>query len=152
MQTWSDLEAAEPAMAAAARRLFWIPGVGLGYLATLRRDGAPRIHPVNIAIVDGRLVCFIGPSPKLGDLRRDGRYALHAPGSDTENDEIAITGRAVERNDDEAFRALAASSMGWEVPPDNVLFELALETVLWAHYPTPPSFPPAYHAWRAPGA
>ena len=138
-------------MAATARRLFWIPGVGLGYLATLRRDGAPRIHPVNLAIVDGRLVCFIGPSPKLGDLRRDGRYALHAPGSDTENDELAITGLAVERNDDEAFRARAVAAMHWPVAPDNVLFELALGTVLWGEYASPPVFPPAYHRWPPPG-
>jgi hypothetical protein len=151
MHTWSDLEAAEPAIAAAARRLFWIPGFGLGYLATIRKDGGPRIHPVNVEIVDGRLVTFIGPSPKLADLRRDGRFALHAPGSETENDEAAVTGRAVERNDDEAFRAAAAEAMPYDVAADNVLFELGLETVLWAEYATPPVFPPAYHRWRALG-
>jgi len=151
MHTWSDLEAAEPAVAAAARRLFWIPGFGLGYLATIRKDGGPRIHPVNLEIVHGRLVTFIGPSPKLADLRRDGQFALHAPGSETETDEAAVTGRAVELNDDEAFRAAAAEAMPYDVAADNVLFELGLETVLWAEYPTPPAFPPAYHRWRALG-
>ena len=151
MQTWSDLEAAEPAIAAAARRLFWIPGFGLGYLATIRRDGGPRIHPVNVEIVDGRLVTFIGPSPKLRDLRRDGRFALHAPGSETENDEAAITGVAVERDADAALRARASAAMPYEVADDNVLFELELETVLWAEYATPPAFPPTYHRWRATG-
>jgi hypothetical protein len=151
MQTWSDLEAAEPAIAAAARRLFWIPGFGLGYLATIRKDGGPRIHPVNVEIVDGRLVAFIGPSPKRADLRRDGRFALHAPGSETESDEAAITGVAVERDADAAFRARASAAMPYEVADDNTLFELTLETVLWAEYATPPAFPPAYHRWRAAG-
>jgi hypothetical protein len=149
MHTWSDLEAAEPAIAAAARRLLWIPGFGLGYLATVRPDGGPRIHPVNVAIVDGHLVTFIVPSPKLSDVRRDGRFALHAPGSETDNDEAAITGRAIERDGDAAFRTAAAAALPFTVADDSVLFELALETVLWAEYPTPPSFPPAYHRWRA---
>lgn len=147
MQTWADLETAAPAIAAAARRLFWIPGMGLGYLATVGRDGAPRIHPVNIAIVDGRLVTFVVPSPKREDLRRDGRYALHAPGSETENDEAAITGRAVARDDDAELRAAAAAAMPFEVPADHALFELGIGTVLWAEYADPPAFPPTYHRW-----
>jgi hypothetical protein len=147
MHTWADLEHDEPDIAAAARRLFWIPGVGLGYLATVRRDGGPRIHPVNIAIVNGTLVTFVVPSPKREDLRRDGRYALHAPGSETETDEVAITGRAVERDDDAAFRTAAAEAMPFAVPPDHALFELGIERVLWAEYPVPPTFPPAYHRW-----
>jgi hypothetical protein len=152
MQHWSDLEAAEPAIAAAARRLLWIPGLGFGYLATVRADGGPRIHPVNLAIVDGRLVAFVGPSPKLRDLRRDGRFALHATGSADENDEVAITGVALERNDDDPFRAACSTAMPWDVADDNVLFELRLQTVLCGEYPTPPRFPPAYHRWRAGGS
>jgi hypothetical protein len=151
MHAWSDLEAAAPDIAATARRLLWIPGVGFGYLATVRRDGGPRIHPVNVAIVDGRLVTFVVPSPKRDDLRRDGRYALHTTGSETENDEVAITGRAVEREGDAAFRAAAAAAMPFEVPADHHLFELGIGTVLWAAYPTPPSFPPSYRRWPARG-
>ena len=147
MHTWQELEAGAPAIAAVARRLFWIPGVGLGYLATVDRTGAPRIHPINIAIVDGHLVTFVVPSPKREDLRRDGRYALHAPGSETETDEVAITGRAVEREGDRAFRAAAAAAMPFDVPPEHHLFELEIGTVLWAEYPSPPAFPPAYHRW-----
>jgi len=149
MRTWSDLEAAEPAMAATARRLFWIPGFGLGYLATVRRDGAPRIHPINLAIVDGRLVAFIVPSPKLDDLRRDGRYALHAPGSDSENDEVMVAGRATILDDDAAFRSAAVTAMPFSPGADHVLVELGLDTVLWAEYSTPPAWPPVYHRWRA---
>jgi hypothetical protein len=149
MASWRELEAAEPAMAATARRLFWIPGFGLGYLATVRPDGAPRIHPIDIAIVDGRLVAFIVPSPKLEDLRRDGRYALHAPGSEAETDEIMAAGRAVVRDDDPALRAAAVAAMPFSPGEDHVLVELCLDRVLWAEYSTPPSWPPHYHRWRA---
>jgi hypothetical protein len=151
MHTWSDLETAAPDIAAATRRLFWIPGVGTGYLATVARSGAPRIHPINVAIVDGRLVTFVVPSPKREDLRRDGRFALHAPGSETENDEAAISGRAIERDDDVPFRAAAVAAMPFAVPEHHHLFELGIEHVLWAQYPTPPSFPPTYHRWPVPG-
>jgi hypothetical protein len=147
MQAWSDLESSAPDIAAAGRRLLWIPGHGFGYLATVGRTGSPRIHPIDIAIVDGRLVTFIVPSLKREDLRRDGRYALHSTGSETENDEVAITGRAIEREDDPVFRARAAAAMPFEVPADHHLFELGIETVLWAAYPTPPAFPPVYHRW-----
>ena len=147
MHAWSDLEAAAPDIAAAARRLLWIPGVGFGYLATVGRTGAPRIHPINIAIVDGRLVTFIVPSPKREDLRRDGRFALHSTGSETENDEVAITGRAVECEDDPTFRLLAVAAMPFDVPVEHHLFELGIEAVLWGAYPTPPAFPPVYHRW-----
>lgn len=151
MGTWSDFEAAEPAMATTARRLLWIPGFGYGYLATVRPDGAPRIHPIQVAIVADRLVAFIVPSPKLGDLRRDGRYALHAPGSETENDEVMVTGRAFVRDSDPALRAAAVAAMPFTPGDDHVLVELALETVLWAEYATPPKWPPTYHRWRAAG-
>ena len=149
MATFADLERERPDIAAAARRLLWIPGVGFGYLATVRADGAPRIHPVNVAIVTGRLFVFVVPSPKRGDLERDGRYALHTTGSETENDEVAITGRAIRREDDAALRVSVAAAMPFAVPAGHELFELDVETVLWAAYATPPAFPPAYHRWRS---
>jgi hypothetical protein len=147
MHTWSAFEASAPAVAAAVRALLWIPGQGFGYLATVGRTGAPRIHPVDVALVDGRLVTFVVPSRKRDDLRRDGRFALHATQTETINDEAAITGRAVDRDDDAAFRAAAAAAMPFPVPDDHALFELGIETVLWAEYATPPSFPPRYHRW-----
>jgi Pyridoxamine 5'-phosphate oxidase len=53
--------------------------VGLGFLATLRKDGAPRLHPVSLVLCSDHLYVFIpARSPKCGDLKRDGRYALQA--------------------------------------------------------------------------
>ena len=49
------------------------------YLATIKKDGSPRLHPVTPAIGNGMLFMFTEPSsPKIGDLKRDGRYAMHS--------------------------------------------------------------------------
>ena len=57
--TWDDLAAADPALAAAARSLLERSGTGEGLLASVRGDQPPRIHPVNVAIVDGRLLTVV---------------------------------------------------------------------------------------------
>ena len=78
MPSWAELEAARPELVARARQLFLIeqpdaPGpAGLGYLATIRADGGPRVHPISPAVLDGRLYAFIlRSSPKAADLARD---------------------------------------------------------------------------------
>lgn len=55
MARWADLELALPDMAAHGQRLIYQYGVGLGYLATVRKDGGPRLHPMCPLIVDGGL-------------------------------------------------------------------------------------------------
>jgi catechol 2,3-dioxygenase-like lactoylglutathione lyase family enzyme len=151
-QAWDAFEADAPDIAAAVRRLLWIPGFGFGYLATVGRSGGPRIHPVDVGLAEGRLVTFIVPSPKRDDLRREPRFALHATQTETINDEAAITGRAIEHPSDSPLRAPAVAAMPFAVPDDHVLFELSLDTVLWAEYATPPAFPPRYHRWPPRGA
>jgi len=47
-------------------------------LATLRRDGSPRISPMEPRIFDGRLVLVGMPNTwKFRDLERDPRFSLH---------------------------------------------------------------------------
>ena len=51
---------------------------GLGFLATLRADGSPRISGIEPAVAGGHLWLGMMPnSAKAGDLKRDGRFALH---------------------------------------------------------------------------
>ncbi len=147
MADWATLERQAPAIAAAGRRLLWVPGVGVGYLATVGRDGSPRVHPINLLIVHGSLHAFVVPSPKLADLQRDGRYALHSTGSADVNDEFSIRGHATPAPD--TRRADAAAAAGSEVGADHVLFELGIDHALWAEYATPPRWPPTYHRWRS---
>ena len=52
-------------------------------MATLRRDGSPRISGIEIEFADGQL--RIGSMPravKAEDLRRDSRLAIHGPTED----------------------------------------------------------------------
>jgi hypothetical protein len=50
----------------------------VAYLATLKADGSPRLHPVRPVVASGRLFVFMETtSPKVRDLEHDGRYALH---------------------------------------------------------------------------
>lgn len=81
MASWSEIEAEAPELAARARRAF--DRHVHKTLATLRRDGSPRISGSEIIFADGEL--WIGSMPgavKALDLRRDPRFALHSASED----------------------------------------------------------------------
>jgi hypothetical protein len=151
MKRWSDYAAESPAMAEAGRALLYQFRVGLGYLATVRKDGGPRVHPVCPVLAAGGLYVFIGNhSPKRSDLLRDGRYALHSFPDPKVDDEFYVTGRAV-RVDDAAVRAVVHETYTatGAFTTDDTLFELRLEHALHAKYGPRPSWPPIYTKWRA---
>lgn len=150
MATWQDLTVQDPELAAAASALLSVPGTGFGYLATVDRTGGPRIHPVMPVWVEGTMVLFVAPSPKLADLRRDGRYALHSTGSADVDDELMVADHAVLREDDVALRAAATAACPFVPPADHVLVELLLDRVMWAHYEPRGVFAPQYRVWRDP--
>jgi len=77
MITWTEFEQREPVLAEVGHAQFYQHNIGLGFLATVRRDGGPRVHPVCPVISPAGLHVLILPGPKRGDLRRDGRYSLH---------------------------------------------------------------------------
>ena len=120
MLTWSDFRRAEPELAESGRSLFYYFGVGLAFLATTRRDGAPRLHPICVIVAGEGLYGLIIPSPKLNDLRRDGRYALHSYPLEDNEDAIYVTGRAEERSAREVRGAVIdifLSEPGRQGPP-----------------------------------
>ena len=94
MASWSEFAADEPRLAAEIRLLMQQYGPGFGYLATVRADGGPRVHPVSPLITDDGLWCFVIDSPKRRDLERDGRYALHSFPPEESDDEAYLAGRA----------------------------------------------------------
>ena len=140
MASWGELAAARPEMEARARELFLIeqpdaPGpAGLGYLATVRSDGGPRVHPVSPAVLDGHLYVYVLlDSPKLRDLHGDGRYALHswpkpfeADGFDDE--EFYLTGRVSPIADDELHARISTAS--GDKPELGASFELDIERAM----------------------
>lgn len=77
MLRWSKFAQTEPVLASEAEAMFYAHGLGLGFLGTTRLDGGPRVHPIS-PVLAGQLYAFILPGPKLDDLRRDGRFALHS--------------------------------------------------------------------------
>ena len=105
---WSGFVHARLDLATATRDLLYQFGVGLAFLATVREDGGPRVHPMCPLVVDDRLVAFIVPSPKRRDLMRDGRYALHSFPSDDNEDAVYLTGRARSLDDAPARGSAAA--------------------------------------------
>jgi hypothetical protein len=147
MERWAELEASAPELTAAGRSLLYQHGLGLAFLATVRADGAPRLHPFCPIVTAGGLWGFIGASPKLGDLRRDGRYAMHAfPAADVD-DEFMVAGRAIEVTDPETVATVRAAYAAPIQTDDEVLFELLVERALLATYGPRPSWPPVYARW-----
>src|SRR5215510_7738652 len=74
---WSDLESRQPKLAELGRRRLIEPGVVL--VATIRRDGTPRLSPVEPFLMDGDLwLSMLWQSTKARDLARDPRILVHS--------------------------------------------------------------------------
>jgi hypothetical protein len=81
MASWAEFAAAEPVFARRIEERFGIRKHKT--LATLRKDGSPRISGTEVEFADGQI--FLGMMPgslKLRDLERDSRLALHSPTED----------------------------------------------------------------------
>jgi hypothetical protein len=108
----------------------------VAYLATLRKDGSPRVHPVTPIIGAGHLFVFMEPtSPKGHDLRRDGRYAMHCSVSDTSgaSGEFYVAGQAQFIENSE-LRALAVGLASYAPADRYILFELGVESAASTSY------------------
>src|SRR3712207_1932426 len=78
MTSWRDVETEAPELAAAVRACFAVRKHCT--MATLRRDGSPRISGTEVEFADGAVT--IGSMPgalKARDLQRDPRVAIHSP-------------------------------------------------------------------------
>ncbi|WP_189134524.1 pyridoxamine 5'-phosphate oxidase family protein [Wenjunlia tyrosinilytica] len=112
MATWRQFEEESPDLAAAVQARF--RSAKSHVLATLRQDGSPR--------VSGTEVDFNGPDMTIGsmlgavkarDLRRDGRFAIHAATNDDEaleGGDAKVAGYAVEVVGDAELTAAAQAA------------------------------------------
>lgn len=125
VSNWGDFEAQARDLAVfGAERLAAAPA----YLATLRRVGAPRVHPIAPIIDAGRLFVFMEPtSPKARDLRERGWYALHNGVPDTfgTGGEFFVSGQATLMDDPES-RTLAGEAASYQPEDRYILFELGI--------------------------
>jgi Pyridoxamine 5'-phosphate oxidase len=154
MASWSEFAAAEPRLAASIQALVHQYGPGLGYLATVRADGGPRVHPVSPFINPDGLYCFIIDSPKRRDLERDGRYALHSFPPEATDDEAYVSGHArlvTERERLERY----ATELRAEPAVDWRLFEFTIDVAMLVHHGPPSGAtgqpgPAVHEVWRDP--
>ena len=131
--SWKELAAGSPELAEFGKKRF---DSEVAYLATVKKDGAPRVHPVTPIVSDERLFLFMEPtSPKGHDLRRDGRYALHCSVADSsgEGGEFLLTGRARFVKDEDT-RAIAVKHASYEPADRYILFELLIDTAFSTVY------------------
>ena len=127
MPSWTEFEAAAPELAERVRSR--LDAHAHKTLATLRRDGSPRISGTETAFADGDL--WIGSmwrAQKALDLRRDPRFALHSGSDDPPGwkGDAKLAGVVEEITDPERVRAINGSS---SPPGSSHLFRLDLREV-----------------------
>jgi hypothetical protein len=115
MTTWHDFRCDAPDLAERAHARF--TATKHHVLATLRRDGAPRVSGTEVQFHGDDLMAGSMPgSVKARDLQRDGRFALHAnPGDGSmEGGDAKVSGHATAVTDP----AVLASYIGDTHPPE----------------------------------
>jgi Pyridoxamine 5'-phosphate oxidase len=95
--SWREVEGQAPELSALARTFF--DAFTHKTLATLRRDGSPRISGTELELSDGE--AWLGSmwrAVKALDLQRDPRFALHSGSADPDDwrGDAKIAGRAEE--------------------------------------------------------
>jgi hypothetical protein len=126
MPSWSDFEAAAPELAERVRSR--LEAHTHKTLATVRRDGSPRISATETAFRDGELwIGSMWQALKARDLQRDPRFALHS-GSDDPPDwegDAKLAGVAEEITDPERVKEINSDAP----PGPSHLFRLDLREV-----------------------
>jgi hypothetical protein len=127
LMPWRDLELVAPEIAQPGKAR--LQEVRVAFLATLRKDGSPRISPVEPYFAEGHLLFgAMAWTLKVRDLERDARCSLHSAitGPNEREGELKLYGRAIEADDE----VRAASTDGWwtEEPSESArVFSLSIE-------------------------
>jgi hypothetical protein len=128
MPTWTEFEAAAPALALTVRER--LDAHKHKTLATLRRDGSPRISGTETAYADGDLwIGSMWQARKAHDLQRDPRFALHTGSDDPPawTGDAKLSGVVEEITDPERVRAINGAAGA--PPGPSHLFRLDLREV-----------------------
>jgi hypothetical protein len=144
MATWAEFERADPQLAAFGRER--VDGT-VCFQATLRLDGSPRVHPVEPWIATGLLlVRFRARSPKVREVARDARYALHSPmdNPDGIGGEFLVNGWMEQVSPEHP----AARRFAEESSEPLAFYALWVEEVVGTTYEGP-DLAPVYRRWRA---
>jgi hypothetical protein len=155
VKTWGEFSRLRPDLAQPGRALLYRVGVGLGFLGTTRPDGGPRVHPICPLLTGDGAYAFIVPSPKQGDLRRDGRFALHSFPCPDNEDAFYCSGSAQPVTDPDVRHQLGmmfvAERVQFAVPApadDDALFEFFVDSCLLTRTTGHGDSAPVHHVWR----
>jgi hypothetical protein len=124
--TWAEFKQAAPELAEKAESLFDASGIVM--VGTIRKDGSPRISPVEVLITDGKLYLgMMWQSLKALDLLRDPRCTVHSTVRDRHaaEGEFKLHGRAIDIQDAEErkrYGAALAAKIGWN--PEGMNYHL----------------------------
>ncbi|MCH8897482.1 MAG: pyridoxamine 5'-phosphate oxidase family protein [Chloroflexi bacterium] len=136
---WEEFKANAPEIATLGEERF--NRTGLVLLATLRKNGWPRISPVEVIIVDGHLYLgMMWQSMKALDLQRDPRCTVHSTvcNKDGSEGEVKLYGNSVEIHSlDRRSRFCDAvfAKIGWRPEePEFHLFSIDIETAAYVGF------------------
>jgi hypothetical protein len=136
---WDAFEDEAPAFARLGMQLFGDPGVVL--VVTVRRDGSPRLSPVEPLFWRGDLWLSMGwGTRKAQDLSRLTQVLVHNVITNREgpNGEYKVRGRALAENDAhvrEEYAVEVARMLGWNPEPGRFhLFRLDVEDVTYIRW------------------
>ena len=133
--TWGEFAAAEPELARLGAERF--AKTGLCLLGTLRRNGFPRISPVEPLIHAGELYLgMMWRSRKAVDLLRDPRCVVHNTVTLTDGSEgdFKLYGLARDVQDPrerEDYCAALQQAIGWRPDTEFHLFAVAIAQIGW---------------------
>jgi Pyridoxamine 5'-phosphate oxidase len=133
---WRDMELGAPEVARLG--MARLNSARAAMLGTLRRDGSPRISPIEPYLGGGRLLIGAMAWPaKAGDLRRDPRYVLHSvvTGPDCGEGELKLYGSAVEAGQDLRGAAARAWWLAWP-PGKAIVFSLRIGQAVFIDWDT----------------
>jgi hypothetical protein len=146
MALWAEFGRADEALAAFG--LERMKG-RIVYQATLRLDGSPRVHPVSPWIAAGLLcVSFRATSPKVREVARDARYALHT--AQPWEDHLGEYGEFMARGWLEQISPShpAVTARPGNTPYDLVHYACSIEEAVATEYTDAEL--PTYRRWRSP--
>jgi hypothetical protein len=136
---WSQLASQQPELGKVAEQRLLSPGVVLA--VTIRRDGTPRLSPVEPFVLAGTLwLSMLWESRKAADLIRDPRILVHSVVTtrDGGEGEFKIRGVARAEHDPHVQRRYAdavAASLGWKPEPGRFhLFDVDIESAVFIRY------------------
>ena len=141
MISWNEFRKLKPDWATAAERLRLRPGSnpdqdGIGFIATVAKDGRPRMAPVcPIYAMDNLWLSVSRSTVKAHDLQNDGRYTLHAfLGENDEEFQISGSVRIIEN---EQEKTDVQSAITFQYDPADFICELTLARAVWAYWVNP---------------